>query len=91
MEKYLQDTKQCHALEVSYFDDNTRGQNAESSSEDTEQTSTVNTRVTKNPPESLKSDNGCTSRQHLSALTSAEEKCQQPKTSKEDVKQDVEA
>ena len=45
----------------------------------------------KNPPESLKSDTSPTSRQHLSACTSAEEKCQQPKTSKEDVKQDVEA
>ena len=44
----------------------------------------------KNPPESLKSNTGCTSRQHLSAHTSAEEKHQQFKTSK-DVKQDVEA
>ena len=45
----------------------------------------------KNPPESLKADTGHAPRQHLSAHTSAEEKCQQPKTSKEDVKQDVEA
>ena len=45
----------------------------------------------KNPPESLQSDTGCTSRQYLSACTSAEEKHQQPETSKEDVKQDVEA
>ena len=44
----------------------------------------------KNPPESLKSDTGCTSGQHLSAHTSAEEKCQQLKTS-EDVEQNAEA
>ena len=81
LEKYLQDAEQCRTLEVNYFDDNTRGQNAESSPEDAEQTSTVNTRVTKNPLESLKSDTGHTSRQHLSARTSAEEKRQQPKTS----------
>ena len=105
LEKYLQDAEQCQALEVNYFDDNTTGQNDESSPEDAEQTiqfskdnqvssaqtSTVNTRVMKNSPESLQSDTGHTSRQYLSARTSAEEKCQQPKTSKEDVKQDVEA
>ena len=105
MEKYLQDAEQHQALEVNYFDDNTTGQNDESSPEDTEQTiqfskdnqvpsaqtSIVNTRVTRNPPESLKSDTSCTSRQHLSVHTSAEGKHQQPKTSKEDVEQDVEA
>ena len=90
LEKYLQDTEQCRALEVNYFDDNTTGQNGKSSPEDTEQTSTVNIRVTKNPVESLKSDTGHTSRQYLSARTSAEEKPQQPKTSKEDVEQNVE-
>ena len=104
LKKYLQDTNQCRALEVNYFDDNTTGQNDESSPEDAEQTiqfskhnqipsaqtSTVNTRVMKNPPESLKSDISCTSRQHLSACTSTEEKCQQLNTSK-DVKQDAEA
>ena len=90
LEKYLQDTEQRRALEVNYFDDNTTGQNAESSPEDTEQTSTVNIRVTKNPPESLKSDTSHISRQYLSACTSAEEKPQQPKTSKEDIEQDVE-
>ena len=83
LEKYLQDAEQHQALEVNYFDDNTTGQNAESSSEDTEQTSTVNIRVMKNPLESLK-------RQYLSAHTSAEEKPQQRKTSKEDIKQNVE-
>ena len=105
LEKYLQDAKQCRALEVNYFNDNTTGQNDESSPEDAEQTiqfskdnqvssaqtSTANTRVTKNPPESLKLDTGHTSRQYLSVRTSAEEKCQQPKTSKEDFEQDVEA
>ena len=55
------------------------------------QISTANTRVTINPPESLKSDTGHTSRQYSSVGTSAKEKCQQPKTSKEDVKQEVEA
>ena len=90
LEKYLQDAKQCRALEVNYFDDNTTGQNAESSPEDKEQTPTANIRVTKNPLEFLKSDTGCTSRQYLSVHTSAEEKPQQPKTSKEDIKQNVE-
>ena len=88
LEKYLQDTKQRQALEVNYFDDNTTGQNDESSPEDTEQTiqfskdnqipsaqtSTMNTRVMKNPPESLKLDTSHTSKQHLSACTSTEEK-----------------
>ena len=88
LEKYLQDAEQCQALEVNYFDDNTTGQNDESSPEDAEQTiqfskdnqipstqtSTANTRVMKHPPESLKLDTGLTSRQHLSACTSTEEK-----------------
>ena len=91
LEKYLQDAEQHQALEVNYFDGNTTGQNAESSPEDTEQTSTANMRVMKNPPESLKADTSHALRQHLSVHTSAEEKCQQPKTSKEDIKQDVEA
>ena len=105
LERYLQDAKQCRALEVNYFDDNTTGQHDESSSEDTEQIiqfskdnqvssaqiSAANTRVTMNPPESLKSDTGHTSRQHSSAHTSTKEKCQEPKTSKEDIELDVEA
>ena len=91
MEKYLQDTEQCRALEVNYFDDNTTGQNAESSIEDLEQTSTANIHATKNLLESLKADSSHAPKQHLSACTSAEEKHQQPKTSKEDVEQDVEA
>ena len=44
----------------------------------------------KNPPESLKSDTCCTSRQHLSVHIDVEEKHQQLKTS-EDIKQDAEA
>ena len=51
---------------------------------------TAHTKGVKNPLESLKSDTSCTSRQHLSVRTSAEEKCPQLKTS-EDVEQDVEA
>ena len=45
----------------------------------------------KNPLESLKADTGHAPRQCLSVCTSAEEKHQQPKTSKEDIEQDVEA
>ena len=89
---------------VNYFDDNTTGQNDESSPEDAEQTIqfskdnqipsaqafTAHTKVVKKPPESLKSDTGHTSRQHLSAHTGAEEKHQQLMTS-EDVEQDAEA
>ena len=103
LEKYLQDAEQHQALKVNFFDDNTTGQNNESSPEDAEQAiqlskdnqissaqaSTAHTKVVKNPPESLKSDTGHTSRQHLSACISAEEKRQQLKTSKA-VKQDVE-
>ena len=104
LEKYLQDAEQHRALEVNYFDDNTTGQNDESSPEDAEQTIqfskdnqipsaqafTAHTKVVKNPLESLKSDTGHTSRQYLSVHTGAEEKCQQLKTSK-DIKQDAEA
>ena len=38
LEKYLQDAEQCRALEVNYFNDNTKGQNEESSPEDADQT-----------------------------------------------------
>ena len=104
LEKYLQDAEQCQALEVNYFDDNTTGQNEDTNPEDAEQiipfskdnqipsaqTFTADTKVAKNPPESLKSDTGHTSRQHLSVHTDAEEKRQQIKTL-EDVEQDAEA
>ena len=104
LEKYLQDAEQCRALEVNYFDDNTTGQNEEPNPEDTEQTIqfskdnqippsqtfTADTNVARNPLESLKSDTGYTSRQHLPVHTDADEKHQQNKTS-EDIKQDAEA
>ena len=100
LEKYLQDAKQCQALEVNYFDDNTLAQNEEPNPEDAEQTIqfskdnqtppsqtfTADTNVVRNPPESLKSDTSHTSRQHLSA----DEKCQQIKTL-EDIEQDEKA
>ena len=76
LEKYLQDTEQHRAPEVNYFDDNTTGQNTESSPEDAEQTTIVNLRVMKNPLEFLKADTGHAQRQHLSVRTSAEEKHQ---------------
>ena len=50
----------------------------------------MDTNVEKNPPESLKSDNGHTSRQHLPVCTDADEKRQQIKTS-EGIRQDAEA
>ena len=104
MEKYLQDAEQCQALEVNYVDDNATGQNEEPNPEDTEQTIqsskdnqippsqtfTADTNVARNPLESLKSDTSHTSRQHLTAHTDVDEKCQQIKTSG-DVKQDAEA
>ena len=100
--KYLPDAKQCRALEVNYFDDNGVGPNEEPNPEDVEQTIkfskdnqippsqtfTTDTKVARNPPESLKSDTGHTSRQHLLVHTDADEKCQQIKTS-EDVEQDL--
>ena len=54
------------------------------------QTFTADTNVTRNPPESLKSDTLHTSRQHLSVHTDADEKHQQIKTS-EDIEQDANA
>ena len=68
-----------------------QAKNAESSPEDIEQTSTANIHATKNLLESLKADTSHAPRQHLSVHTSAEEGCQQPKISKEDVEQNVEA
>ena len=102
LEKYLQDAKQCRALEVNYFDDNTTGQNEEPNPEDTEETIqfskdnqipssqafTADTDAGRNPPESLKSDASHTSRQHLPVH--ADKKHQQIKTS-ENVKQDAKA
>ena len=104
LKKYLQDAEQHQALEVNYFDDNTTGQNGEPNPEDTEQTIqfskdnqippsqtfTADTNVARNPPGSLKSDTGHTSRQHLPVHTEADVKRQQIKTS-EDIKQDANA
>ena len=103
-EKYLQDAEQRQALEVNYFDDNVTGQNEAPNPKDSEQTIqfskdnqippsqtfTADTNVARNPPESLKSDTGHTSRQHLPVCTDADENCQQIKTS-EYVTQDAKA
>ena len=94
LEKYLQGAEQCQALEVNYFDDNATGQNEEPNLEDTEQTIqlskenripptqtfTAHTNVTRNPPESLKSDTSHISRQQLPVCTDEDEKHQQIKT-----------
>ena len=104
LEKYLQDAKQCRALEVNYFDDNTTGQNEEPNLEDAEQaiqpskdnqipptqTFTTDTNVARNAPDSLKQDTGHILRQHLPVHTDADEKRQQIKTS-EDVEEDANA
>ena len=104
LEKYLQDAEQCQALEVNYFDDNATGQNEEPNPEDAEQTIQfskdnqippsqtfiVDTNVARNLAESLKSDTGHTSRQHLPAHTEANEKRQHIKTL-EDIEQDAKA
>ena len=74
LEKYLQDAEQCHALEVNYFDDNTRCTREEPKLEDAEQTIQsskdnkipptqtfiADINVARNAPESLKSDTGHT-------------------------------
>ena len=104
LEKYLQDAEQRQALEVNYSDDNAIAQNEEPNPEDAEQTIqfskdnqiplsqtfTADTNVARNPLESLKSDTGHTSRQHLPVHTDADEKCQQIKTL-EDIEQDAKA
>ena len=104
LEKYLQDAEQCRALEVNYFDDNATGQNEEPNLEDAEQTiqpskdnqvpptqtSTADTNVARNAPESLKQDTDHTQRQHLPVHTDADEKRQQIKTS-EDIEEDANA
>ena len=94
LEKYLQNAEQCQALEVNYFDDNATGQDEEPNPEDVKQTIqfskdnqipssqtfTADTNVARNLLESLKSDTGHTSRQHLPACTDTDEKHQQIKT-----------
>ena len=104
LEKYLQDAEQCHALEVNYFNDNVRCMSEEPNLEDAEQTiqssnnnqispkqtSIEDINVARNAPESLKSDTGHISRQHLPICTHADKKHQQIMTS-EDVEQDTNA
>ena len=104
LEKYLQDAEQCHALEVNYFNDNARCTSEEPNLEDagqtiqpskgnqvsSEQMSIEDINVARNAPESLMSDTGHTSRQHLPVCTDADDKCQQIKTS-EDIEQDANA
>ena len=88
LEKYLQDAEQCLALEVNYFNDNTRCMSEESNLEDagqtiqsskgnqvsSKQTSIEDINVARNAPESLKSDTGHISGQHLPVHTDADEK-----------------
>ena len=97
LEKYLQDAEQRHAIEVNYFDDNARHMREEPNLEDAEQTiqfskgnlisakqtSIEDINVARNGPESLKSDIGHTSRQHLEVPTDAGEKHQQIMTSED--------
>ena len=105
LEKYLQDAEQCHALEVNYFDDYARCVSEELNLEDVEQTiqsskgnpqislkqtSVEDINVARNAPESLKSDTGQISRQHLPVCTDADKKHQQIMTS-EDIEQDTNA
>ena len=103
-EKYLQDAEQHCALEVNYFDDNTRCMSDEPNLEDagqtiqsskgnqvsSKQTSIEDINVPRNATESLKSDTSHTSRQHLPVRTDADEKWQQIKTS-EDIEEDANA
>ena len=78
LEKYLQDAEQCQALEVNYFNDNTRRTGEEPNLEDAGQTiqpsksnqisskqmSIEDVKAARNTPESAKSATGYTSRQH---------------------------
>ena len=102
MVKYLRDAEQCHALEVNCFDDNDRCTSEKPSLEDAGQTiqsskgnqvsskqmPIENINVARNSLESLKSDTGHISRQHLPVHTDADEKHQQTMTS-EDIEQDT--
>ena len=104
LEKYLQDAEQRHALELNYFDDSTTCMSEEPILEDAEwttqssksnpfsakQMSIEDIDVTRNAPESLKSDTGPTSGQPSQVRTDAEEKYQQIMTLK-DAEQDTDA
>ena len=102
LEKYIQDAEQRCALEVNYFDDNTTCWGEEPNLEDAEQTIQsskdnqipptqmfiAGINVARNAPESLKSDTGHISRQHLTIHTHADKKHQQIMTL-EDVEPDT--
>ena len=102
LEEYLQDAEQHCALEVNYFNNNTRSRSEELNLEDTgqtiqpsrsnrissKQTSLEDIKAARNVPESLKSDTGHTSKQHSSVCTDADERHQQIMTS-EDIEQDT--
>ena len=104
LEKYLQDAEQCRALEVNYFNDNTRCTSEEPNLKDAEQTiqsskgnqispkqtSIRGINVARNALESLKSNTSHILRQHLPICTDADEKHQQIMTS-EDIEQDTNA
>ena len=104
LNKYLQDTEQCHALELNYFDDITSPMSEEPILEDAEETSQSSkcnplsakqksiedTDVAKNVAESLKSDTSHTSRHLSQVCTDADEKHLQSTTS-EGVEQDTDA
>ena len=99
LEKYLQDTEQCCAIEVNYFSDDTRHMREEPNLEDAEQTIQFSKgnlisakqmciegiNVARDAPKSLKSDTSHTSRQYSEVPTDAGEKHQQIMTL-EDVK-----
>ena len=101
LEKYLQDAKQCRALEVNYFNDNVTCWSEEPNLEDAEQaiqsskdnqipptqTFIADINVARNAMESLKSDTGHTSRQ---VCTDADEKHKEIITS-EDIEPDTNA
>ena len=104
LDKYLQDTEQCHALELNYFDDNTGSMTEELILEDAEQTtqspkgnpsvakqkSIKDIGVARNVLESQKLNTSHTSRQHSQIRTHADEQCQQI-TISEDFEQDTDA
>ena len=104
LEKYLQEAEQHCALEVNYFDDNTRHTGEEPNLKDAGQTiqpsksnqisskqmSIEDIKAARNTPESPKSDTGHTSRQHSKVPTDADEKCQQI-TTLEDIKPHTDA
>ena len=98
LDKFLQYTQQCHALELIYFDDITSLTSEEPILEDAEQASQSSecnpssakqksieeTDSAMNVPESLKMDTSLTSRCLTQAFTDVDEKHQQSMTSESD-------